>query len=277
VGGIPSSARPVRADVAESYDLGVDGYINVWSAVILPPAEAVVATLGIPAGARVLDVGGGTGALVPSIRAVAPDATVVAVDASAAMLRAARARAGVPAVQGDAVALPVRDARADVVLLAYVLFHVSDPGRAVAEGARALRPGGALGTVTWARESALAAYAVWDEELTAAGAPVLRPRKVDAGLDTPEAIRRLLGASGLEPVRVWRQELHRQWTLDTYWALLNGSGLSRLRLQGLDAEARDAAVARAHQRLAALDPSGFEWSGEVVCAVAIRPDPVGGS
>jgi hypothetical protein len=50
----------------------------------------------------------------------------------------------------------------------------------------------------------------------------------------------------------------------------------RLRLQGLDAEAREAALARAHQRLAAIDPSGFEWSGEVVCAVAVRPDPVGG-
>lgn len=273
----PGSSRPVRADVAAAYDLGVDGYINVWSAVILPPAEAVVAALGIPARALVLDVGGGTGALVPAIRAAAPDATVVAVDASAAMLGAARARAGVPPVLADAVALPVPNAAADAVLLAYVLFHVSDPAGAVAEGTRALRPGGALGAVTWASESTMAAYGVWDEELTAAGAPVLAPRKVDAGLDTPEAIRGLLGGSALDPVRVWREQLRRQWTLDTYWELLNGSGLSRLRLQGLDAEARDAALARAHQRLAALDPSGFEWSGEVVCAVAVRPGPRGGS
>ena len=260
--------RPARADVAASYDLGVDGYANVWSAVILPPAQAVVAALDIPRRARVVDIGAGIGALVPSVKAAAPDATVIALDASSEMLRAARAQTDAVVAHTDALALPVRDGAADAVLLAFVLFHLSDPHQAVVEAARVLRAGGMVGTVTWASESPLPAYAVWDETLTAAGAGALAARRVDTGLDTPDAITELLAVGGFNEVRVWRETLHHQWTPDTYWKLASGSGLNRLRLQVLDDGTRADALARARDRLSNLPPQDFEWSGEVICAVA---------
>jgi hypothetical protein len=41
---------------------GVDGYVNVWSAVILPAARVVVAALDLKPRASVIDIGAGTGA-----------------------------------------------------------------------------------------------------------------------------------------------------------------------------------------------------------------------
>ena len=154
-----TTARPRRRDVADAYDLGVDAYDALWSPVILPPAVGLVPMLGLTAGSVVTDIGAGSGALTSAIRAAAPSVRVIALDASAGMLRAARVRGQARIVQADAVALPLAGESADAALLAYVLFHVSDPARAVAEAARILRPGGRAGVVTWARESAPSRWA----------------------------------------------------------------------------------------------------------------------
>jgi ubiquinone/menaquinone biosynthesis C-methylase UbiE len=266
-----ATPRPVRTDVAASYDRGVEGYVNVWSAVILPPAQTVVAALELAPTAIVVDVGAGSGALVPSIRHAAPDGTVIAVDASLEMLRAARDRTDALVAHADALALPVRAASADAVLLAFVLFHLNDPGQALAEAARTLRAGGVVGTVTWANESALAAYTVWDQTLTEAGALPLSPRRFDTGLDSPQAMTDILNAAGFHPTRIWTQALSHDWTPDTYWQLATGSGLNRIRLEALDDETRAATLTLARERLAALRPDDFAWTGTVVCSVATRP------
>ena len=266
-----SPSRPRRAAVTAAYDLGVDAYAALWSPVILPAAQAVVAALALDNGARVLDVGAGTGALVPSIRAAATGATVVGLDASAEMLRRCRSATGIPAIRGDALALPIRDAAVDAVLLAFVLFHLSDPAQAVAEAARVLTPGGRVGTATWARDDPMEADTVWDETLTEAGAPPLPASRVDAGLDSQEAIGGLLAGAGLRPARIWREPLCHQWELPAYYALATGYGRNRQRLRQFDAWQRRVVLDRALKRLGALDPDAFEWRGEVICAVATLP------
>jgi len=90
------------------------------------------------------DLGCGTGqisaALAPFV------ARVVAVDASAAMLQAAKRRlqafSNVDLRRGELEALPIDDARLDAATLMLVLHHVPDPARALAEVARVLKPGG---------------------------------------------------------------------------------------------------------------------------------------
>ena len=92
------------------------------------------------------DLGCGTGqmtaALAPFVR------HVIAVDASAAMLQAAKRRLqGVDNVElrrGELEALPIDDARLDAATLALVLHHLSEPARALAEVARVLKPHGTL-------------------------------------------------------------------------------------------------------------------------------------
>lgn len=92
------------------------------------------------------DLGCGTGQV---SAALAPFVShVVAVDASAAMLQAAKRRLhefeNVDLRRGELEALPIDDARLDAATLMLVLHHVPEPERALAEVARALKPGGRL-------------------------------------------------------------------------------------------------------------------------------------
>ena len=264
--------RPDRARVAALYDRGVDGYVNLWSAVILPAAERLVAAMGLPSAAAVVDVGAGSGAVVPSIRHASPAATVIALDASVEMLRVARERTDASVAQSDALALPIRDGIADAVLFAFVLFHVTEPAAALVEAARVLRDGGVVGTATWAQSGDVspAAYNVWDATLTEGGAPPVAGGRVDAGLDRTDAIEDLLSTTGFATTRVWIESLRHQWTADTYLQLATGSGMNRHRLDVLDEQSRTATLDVARRRLSSLKPNDLLWSGDVICAVASR-------
>lgn len=92
------------------------------------------------------DLGCGTGQIAQSL---APFVRrVVAVDSSPAMLEAARARlAGLENVEtreGELESLPVADGELDAAIVFLVLHYVAEPGEAVAQASRALRPGGRL-------------------------------------------------------------------------------------------------------------------------------------
>ncbi len=265
------TARPDRPYVAAIYDLGAEVYDALWSPVILPAAQQVVAELGLTSRSRILDVGTGTGALVPTFRTTAPGATVVGVDAAIEMLRLARAQDGAAVLQGDAAALPMPDASVDAALLAFVLFHLSDPAAAVAEAARVLRDGGRAGTVTWASESSPQAFEVWDATLRDGGAAPLPAPRSDSGLNDVDGIEALLTAAGLTSTRIWVSALSHQWEPSTYWRLATGSGLNRKRLEALDAPVRAEVLQTARSRLSALEGKAYRWSGKVISAVAIRP------
>ena len=90
------------------------------------------------------DLGCGTG---QTSAAIAPFvAHVIAVDASAAMLQAAKKRLqGIDNIElrrGELEALPIDEARLDAATLMLVLHHLPEPERALAEVARVLKPGG---------------------------------------------------------------------------------------------------------------------------------------
>jgi SAM-dependent methyltransferase len=270
VTGRAGPLRPRRADVADIYDRGAAAYQALWSAVILPPAAALVRFLGPHGRCVVADVGAGTGALIGTIRSAAPAARVVALDASAGMLQITRSRRAAAPVLADALDLPLADGTADAVILAYVLFHLADPARALAEAARVLRPGGQAGTITWAWERGPRASTVWDQILTEASVPPAPLRRADAGLDRPGAVEALLRSAGLRPARIWNQRLHHQWDRSSFWELASGSGPNRLRLSRLTPAARAGVLARAKNALGQLGPQDFLWEGEVICAVATK-------
>jgi SAM-dependent methyltransferase len=95
---------------------------------------------------RVLEVGGGKGALAERMQKEL-GAEVTFIDVSPGMVELAAAR-GVDARVGDAQELPFEDGSFDTVVAAWMLYHVADVDRALAEMARVLTPGGALITVT---------------------------------------------------------------------------------------------------------------------------------
>jgi SAM-dependent methyltransferase len=96
--------------------------------------------------ARVLEVGCGEGELAARM-AGELGVDVVAIDQSPRMVELAVAR-GVDARVADVQALPFEDESFDVAVAAWVLFHVPDLDRGIAELARVLRPSGRLVAVT---------------------------------------------------------------------------------------------------------------------------------
>jgi SAM-dependent methyltransferase len=98
---------------------------------------------------RVLEVGCGWGELAEWI-ARDTGAEVVAVDLSSRMVELARER-GVDARVADVQQLPFADGEFDLVVAAWMLYHVPDLDRGLRELARVLRPGGGLVAVTNSR------------------------------------------------------------------------------------------------------------------------------
>jgi SAM-dependent methyltransferase len=115
---------------------------NAWDAVFDAVAEV--------APRRVLEVGGGEGELAQRIAAEL-DVEFVGIDQSERMVEIQRSK-GIDARVGDVQSLPFADGEFDVVLAAWMLYHVPDIDRALGEIARVLRPGGRLVAVANAIE-----------------------------------------------------------------------------------------------------------------------------
>ena len=107
-----------------------------------------------PLGA-LLDIGTGTGRM---LELFAPRAvSAIGIDRSSEMLRLARVKleqsgiGGASLLQGDMYALPLTDRSADSIILHQVLHYAQQPGAAIAEAARVLRPGGQLLVIDFAQ------------------------------------------------------------------------------------------------------------------------------
>lgn len=132
----------------------------------------------------VLDVGSGDGAvagyLAPHCR------SLTCIDTSARMIEAAQERLAkhghVRAEVGDCHALPFRASSFDAVLMFHTLTYAKDPGLAVTECARVLRPGGRLVVQSLDQHAHRALTVVYGER--------------HAGF-SPRAIRALLTRAGL--------------------------------------------------------------------------------
>lgn len=257
--------------LAAAYSADATTYDEYWSPVILPPAASLARALPLAESRRVLDVGTGAGALVPAIRAAAPGAAIVGVDAAEGMLRIARERRDLPGVVGDAGVLPIADRSIDVAVLAFVLFHLADPHAGLVEVARTLRRGGRAGAVTWAEEHPARATRMWDEALDAAGAPSPPERSNHGDLDSPDALEELLHRSGLTPLRTWTESIDHTFTKQQLWKLRVGSGSPGWRLRELDPTTRAELLAYLRDRLETLAPDDLRFRGRVVLAVAERP------
>jgi ubiquinone/menaquinone biosynthesis C-methylase UbiE len=108
----------------------------------------IVEELGVKPGDHVLDIGSGTGVLVPFLVAeLGNEGKVVALDFSMEMLVQAQSKSFPPIVgfaQADVLAIPLADDSVDLAVCNSAFPHFSDKARALKEIARVLRNNGRL-------------------------------------------------------------------------------------------------------------------------------------
>jgi SAM-dependent methyltransferase len=175
-------------------------YMGRWSR---PVAKAFVSWLACPAGLRWLDVGCGTGALATVVSESCRPQAVLGIDRSEAFVGAATAAAPAAAAfaVGDAVALPVRGAACDVTVSALALNFLPEPGRAVTEMARTVRPGGLVAAYVWDYAGGMTLLRrFWDAAACVEPAAAALDEGRRFPLCRPEPLRALWTGSGLTAV-----------------------------------------------------------------------------
>ncbi len=245
-------------------------YVGRWSRLV---AAEFVSHLGVPPGGSWLDVGSGTGALSEVIMVLAAPRAVKGVDRSPAYVaqtakRVADSRAQF--VTGEAQQLPVESGTYDAAVSGLMLNFVADPAAAVAELARATRPGSVVAIYLWDYADRMQFMRhFWNVAAAldpAAGA-------LDEGrrfpLCRPDALRELFIATGLTEVAVWPIDV---WTVfadfDDFWSpFLGGQGAAPAYVATLD-EAQQAAL---RERLRVALPVAIDGSIPLVArAWAVR-------
>ena len=167
-------------------------------------------------GLRLLDAGCGTGASTAALRAVAPSAEIVAVDASAGMLTQALAKdwpASVRFVHSriEDIAASGIDGPFDGILAAYLVRNLADKDAQLQAFRALLRPGARLAIHEYSVRDSRLAVAVWNLVCTAIIIPSGRLRAGDASLyrylrrsvnefDGARAFRKRLRANGFTDV-----------------------------------------------------------------------------
>ncbi|OLC65201.1 MAG: hypothetical protein AUI42_02875 [Actinobacteria bacterium 13_1_40CM_2_65_8] len=268
------TANQQTAMLADRYTQRAGAYEALWSPIIRPVGERLIARLPLSSTTRrIVDIGTGAGALLPAIKRAAPSAVIVGVDRSQGMLRLAKDKHSGPLALMDVQKLALPANGFQVAVVAFVLFHLPHPEQCLAEVNRVLQPRGAVGTVTWGPENMAPANAIWDDELQAAGAQMVELPAVDnrACCDSARKMTALLGQAGFVSIKVWSESIEHRWRPEDHFDYQVRS-TSRLRLLSLTETDRGACLDRIRRRLSSADGDQYVYRGNVFIATAVKAD-----
>ena len=193
-------------------------YARVFSPLTSQAIEPLLNATKVAAGTRVLEVACGSGDLAAT--ALDRGAQVAAIDFSEEMVEIARNRHPELDVRsGEAESLQFADHTFEAVIMAFLLGHLADPDRALAEAHRVLAGGGRFATVWWsdvdrAEALGLLMKAVSEHGRTDVQLPAALP--FDHFSD-PAALGGALRSAGFAEVRV--VEVRMTWRLRSGEAL----------------------------------------------------------
>ncbi len=200
-------------------------------------SQAMIEAVAPQPGERVLELAGGlgeTGLLAAEL--VAPVGSVVISDQAEGMVNGARERAeelGVSGVEfkvlnAEWIDLPL--ASVDIVLCRYGFMLMADPGAALAETRRVLRPGGRLGLAVWDHVQAnpwagVPAAVLAEHGLSGGAGPATAPGPFTLGDEA--RLRELLADAGFAEIAIQPVEIMRRHaSFEDFWELtldLSGS------------------------------------------------------
>jgi ubiquinone/menaquinone biosynthesis C-methylase UbiE len=232
-GDMDDPLKKAKEKAAASYNAAADHFddepLSFWDLI----GKHTVTNLKLPAGAKILDVGCGTGAsALPAAQAVGKNGFVVGVDLAIRLLDRARAKASAAHLDNvefrvaDMTALNYPDESFDAVVSVFSIFFVPDMEGLVRELWRMVRPGGKLAVTTWGPRIFEPAYSRWliavakeRPELASAFNPWDRITDV-------ESVRKLLQNGGAKDVEVIPEEgVQMLRAADDWWSIALGSGL----------------------------------------------------
>jgi SAM-dependent methyltransferase len=253
----------IRFDDGAAYEV----MMGRWSALA---GERFLDWIGVPNGARWLDIGCGNGAFTELLISRCKPAGVQAFDPSAGQLAYARKRlpTGAPVtwVEADAMRLPVADAAGDAAVMALVLFFVPEPAVGVQEMCRAVRAGGVVAAYHWDILGGGFPLAGIGAEMLKLGLPPRLPPSVEAS--TIDASAALWHGAGLHQVRTCRITVQRVFdSFDDYWNSAACSNTLRPMFDAMPAERRELLKANVRRRLQA---------GDGALAVSARANAISG-
>ncbi|MBI4787537.1 MAG: class I SAM-dependent methyltransferase [Chloroflexi bacterium] len=202
-------AEPIVATrqlVEEIFDGAAAGYDRAGPSLFRQFGARLVEWMAIAAGARVLDVATGTGAvLIPATQRVGPSGQVMGIDLSNEILaeanRAARALglSNIELGRMDAEHLQFGDNVFDAVTCGFGLLFFPSMDAALREMARVCKPGGHIGLTMWGKAPFDPAWKIFAEQARKYEIEVRMPQKIAY---SPEDIQRLLAAAGFGGVEI---------------------------------------------------------------------------
>jgi len=261
-----------------SYDEIAERYDRVWSARFEPVARRIWTLISPQTSDTVLDIGTGTGIVPKTLRQFAqPSGLTVGCDRSIGMLRRARAQvAGLRVILADATALPFKDDSFTITTASFVLSHLGDYPRALAEVHRVLERRGMLAASSWAPPSDRYTTA-WSESLAAAISQTELERATaevapwENHFSEAGQLEAALARAGFSAIRSASVDLEFNFTVEHFIEdrELSSSGRLGLHLLGPDGWARFRAAAREmfHSR---FGPS-FQYHRRALIAVGRKP------
>jgi ubiquinone/menaquinone biosynthesis C-methylase UbiE len=278
----PSGETPARGGASRepdwrAYDSVAEGYRRFLEPVTGPPGADLVALLQLHPGARVLDVGAGTGA--SSRAAVGDGVAVVGADPSVRMLTVAQGIGGGPRYVASAtIDLPFRDATFTHLIGNFVLSHFPKYETALFEIFRVLAPGGRMGLSAWAMgedddEFSTTFQSVLEEF---AEHEILRDahdRAVpwEERFSDPNRLKDALHEAGLRDIWVEKRRYRVETNPDDYVSSRQITSMGRFLRQMLGEDLWGTFDRRAREVFRARFPARFNDFHEAVLAVGHKP------
>lgn len=202
-----------------------------WSRQVAP---AFVTWLDVAGGARWLDVGCGTGALIQAILDSEKPSEVIGVDPSSSFIAYARRQITDPRVRyevGDARDLPVASNQYNAVVAGLVLNHIdgADLPAAVSEMVRAARGGGVVGAYVWDYAGGMEPRArFWEAAIALDSTAAAHDERTRYPVCDPDTLRRLFERARMNAVETNGFDIIATFvSFDDYWApFLAGYGIA---------------------------------------------------